>query len=98
MLLTDSVRQAAEVSARDLGVHQLRDVADSMQIWQVGDGEFPPLRVVSSTWTNLRSPTTNLVGRSDDVLKVRTTFEDSRLVTLTAGGGTGKTRVALAGC
>jgi hypothetical protein len=96
VLLTDSVRQAAEVSARDLGVHQLRDVADSMQIWQVGDGEFPPLRVVSSTWTNLPSPTTNLVGRSDDVLKVRTTFEDSRLVTLTAGGGTGKTRVALA--
>lgn len=39
VLLTDPVRQATDVSAGDLGVHQLRYAAEPVQVWQLGDGE-----------------------------------------------------------
>jgi predicted ATPase/class 3 adenylate cyclase len=96
VLLTEPVRQAAEVSARDLGVHHLRDVADPVQIWQLGDGDFPPLRVVNPGLTNLPAAATALVGRSEDLRSIRKAFDTARAVTLTAGGGTGKTRLAVA--
>lgn len=96
VLLTEPVRQAAEVSARDLGVHHLRDVADPLQIWQLGDGDFPPLRVVNPGLTNLPAAATDLVGRSEDLRNIRKAFDTARAVTLTAGGGTGKTRLAMA--
>jgi predicted ATPase/class 3 adenylate cyclase len=96
VLLTDPVRQAAEVTVRDLGVHQLRDVAEPVQIWQLGDGDFPPLRVVNPGLTNLPAAATGLVGRSEDLRSIRKAFDTARVVTLTAGGGTGKTRLALA--
>jgi class 3 adenylate cyclase len=63
VLLTDTVRQAAEVTVKDLGVHQLRDVAEPVQVWQLGDGEFPSLRVVDAGSTNLPVAATGLVGR-----------------------------------
>jgi hypothetical protein len=86
VLLTDPVRQAAEVSVIDLGVHSLRDVAEPVQIWQLGDGEFPPLRVVDPNLTNLPTAATGLVGRSEELLRVRAALVSSRVVTLTAGG------------
>jgi predicted ATPase len=95
-LLTDPVRQAAGVSARDLGIHGLRDVGEPVQIWQLGDGEFPPLRVVNPGLTNLPAAATGLVGRSEDLRSIRKAFDTARVVTLTAGGGTGKTRLAVA--
>lgn len=96
VLLSDPVRQAAGVAVRDLGVHRLRDVAERVQIWQLGDGEFPALRVVDPLVTNLPAAATALVGREYDLGRVRHALVSSRLVTLTAGGGTGKTRLALA--
>ncbi len=96
VLLTDPVRQAAEVAARDLGVHRLRDVTELVQIWQLGDGEFPPLRAVGAGLTNLPAAATGLLGRSQDLRAVLEALESARVVTLTAAGGTGKTRLALA--
>lgn len=95
VLLTESVRQAAEPVVTDLGVHRLRDVAEPLQVWQLGDDEFPPLRVIDPALTNLPVAATPLVGRSEDLLRVREALGSSRVVTLTAGGGTGKTRLAL---
>jgi class 3 adenylate cyclase len=96
VLLTDTVRQAAEVTVKDLGVHQLRDVAEPVQVWQLGDGEFPSLRVVDAGSTNLPVAATGLVGRFEDLREVRGALSSTRVVTLTAGGGTGKTRLAIA--
>ena len=96
VLLTDPVRQAAGVAVRDLGVHQLRDVGERVQIWQLGDGGFPALRVLDPDLTNLPPAVTGLVGRSEDLRRVRESLASSRVVTLTAGGGTGKTRLAMA--
>jgi predicted ATPase/class 3 adenylate cyclase len=95
VLMTDPVRQAAGVSVRDLGFHVLRDVPEPVQIWQLGDGEFPPLRVVDPGLTNLPAAVTGLVGRAEDSRRVREALSSFRVVTLTAAGGTGKTRLAL---
>ncbi len=96
VLLTDPVRQAAEVDARDLGVHVLRDVAEPVHIWQLGELEFPGVRVVDPGLTNLPTAATGLVGRSEDLRRVREALGAFRVVTLTAAGGTGKTRLAIA--
>lgn len=96
VLITEAVRLAAGVAARDLGVHALRDVAEPVRLHQVGDGQYPALRVSDPGATNLPTATTSLVGRDTDVRAVRELLLSSRLVTLTAGGGTGKTRLALA--
>ncbi|WP_461071279.1 BTAD domain-containing putative transcriptional regulator, partial [Streptomyces pseudoechinosporeus] len=45
--------------------------------------------------TNLPTPVTDLIGRSDSVDAVRDLVESGRLVTLTGPGGVGKTRLAV---
>lgn len=85
VLMTDPVRQAARAMARDLGVHQLRDVAEPIRVWQLGDGEFPPLRVVGPPVTYLPAASTPLVGRAKELRQARDALTSSRLVTLTAG-------------
>jgi predicted ATPase len=93
VLLTDLVRATSGVAAIDLGVHHLRDVADPMHL---GEGRFPPLRVVDPAMTNLPVRPTRLIGRDEDVAHVRSLLAQYRLVTVTAVAGSGKTRVAIA--
>lgn len=95
-LVTDVVRQAAQSEAQDLGTYSLRDVPDQVRIFQIGSGEFPRLRVNDSSSTNLPTAQTTLIGRAEQVRSVRTALRSSRLVTLVAGGGTGKTRLSIA--
>jgi predicted ATPase/class 3 adenylate cyclase len=96
VLITDAVRATAGVEASDLGAHQLRDVDEPIRLFQLGDGEFAPLRVVDAALTNLPSRPTRLIGRDDEVSRVRQLLADNRLVTITAVGGSGKTRLAIA--
>ena len=96
ILITESVRMAAGVAADDLGVHSLRDVEAPMRLFQVGDGSFPLLRVVDEHLSNLPTRPTRLVGRDDELIRIRKLIADRRLVTLTALGGSGKTRLAIA--
>ena len=49
----------------------------------------------SATRHNLPATLTSFVGRGDDLNNVQTALEQSRLVTLTGAGGSGKTRLAL---
>jgi predicted ATPase/class 3 adenylate cyclase len=93
-----SATTAALVSGdrlRDLGEHRLSDLPGPERIYQLGDGAFPPLRSISST--NLPPPATPLVGRAGEVAEVAGMLArlDTRLLTLTGPGGTGKTRLAL---
>jgi len=80
---------------RDLGEHRLKDLSAPERIYQLGEGEFPPLK--SLYRTNLPIPATAFLGREAELAEVGALLarEDVRLLTLTGPGGTGKTRLAL---
>jgi predicted ATPase/class 3 adenylate cyclase len=90
---TASLVDAGEL--RDLGEHRLKDLSAPERIFQLGKGDFPPLR--SLYRTNLPVPSTPFVGRERELEAVMTLLShpDVRLLTLTGPGGTGKTRLAL---
>ena len=77
-----------------LGEHRLKDIDEPVAIYQLGDGDFPPLKTISNT--NLPRPTSSFVGRGHELREVLARFgRGARLVTLTGPGGSGKTRLAL---
>ena len=78
---------------RDLGEHRLKDLTDAERLFQLGDGEFPPLRTLDAT--NLPVAASSLLGREREVGELVDLLKDRRLVTITGPGGTGKTRLAL---
>ncbi|HEY3549929.1 MAG TPA: adenylate/guanylate cyclase domain-containing protein [Gaiellaceae bacterium] len=80
---------------RDLGEHRLKDLSAPERIFQLGDGEFPPLKTLYRT--NLPIPATPFLGRDQELGDVRELLArgDARLLTLTGAGGSGKTRLAL---
>ena len=81
-------------SLLELGEHRLKDVPEPVAVFQLGDGQFPPLKTISNT--NLPRPTSSFVGRERELSEVLGRFEEGRrLVTLTGPGGSGKTRLAL---
>jgi predicted ATPase len=80
---------------RDLGEHRLKDLSAPERIYQLGDGEFPPLK--SLYRSNLPIPATPFLGRYDELTQALALLSEEgvRLLTLTGPGGTGKTRLAL---
>jgi predicted ATPase/class 3 adenylate cyclase len=78
---------------RDLGEHRLKDLIEAERLFQLGDGEFPPLRTLDAT--NLPVAASSLLGREREVSELVELLGDRRLVTVTGPGGTGKTRLAL---
>jgi predicted ATPase/class 3 adenylate cyclase len=80
---------------RDLGEHRLKDLSAPERIYQLGDGEFPPLKSLHQT--NLPVPATVFLGREREISEVAGLLgrDGLRLVTLTGPGGSGKTRLAL---
>ena len=79
---------------RDLGEHRLKDLSAPERVFQLGEGDFPPLKTLYQT--NLPVPTTPFLGRDQELAEVRALLSrgDVRLLTLTGPGGTGKTRLA----
>jgi predicted ATPase/class 3 adenylate cyclase len=106
VVLSDATRLLAQsrlpagVSVRDLGVHRLRDLPAPERIYQLaGPGlaeDFPPLKSLGAA-SSLPVPATALVGREEDIGRLRAVLArpGSRLVTLTGAGGIGKTRLAV---
>jgi predicted ATPase len=93
-----SAATAAQVdrdALRDLGLHRFKDLVAPEHVYQLGNGEFPPLR--SLFRTNLPVPATEFLGREAELQAVGRLLRrgDVRLVTLMGPGGTGKTRLAL---
>ncbi len=86
---------------RDLGSHQLKDIAVPEHLFQLTVGglqsEFAQLKTLG-TAASLPRPATPLVGRGWELVELTELFgsPDVRLVTLTGPGGSGKTRLAIA--
>jgi predicted ATPase/class 3 adenylate cyclase len=95
VLVSTSTAQLIESKLLDLGEHRLKDLSAPERIYQLGDGDFPAL--TSLYRTNLPVPATPFLGREREVREVVDLLAegDTRLVTLTGPGGTGKTRLAL---
>jgi predicted ATPase len=80
---------------RDLGEHRLKDLSAPERIFQLGEGDFPPLKTLYQT--NLPVPATPFLGREDELAQTVELLRrpEVRLLTLTGAGGSGKTRLAL---
>ena len=80
---------------RDLGEHRLKDLSAPERIFQLGDGDYPPLKCLHRT--NLPVPATPFLGRERELQEVHglVSRAEVRLLTMTGPGGTGKTRLAL---
>jgi predicted ATPase/class 3 adenylate cyclase len=95
VLVSSSTAQLVDLDLTDLGEHRLKDLSGPERIYQLGEGDFPALKSLHRT--NLPVPATPFLGREDELLQVLALLssEDTRLLTLTGPGGTGKTRLAL---
>jgi predicted ATPase len=92
---TAALLEPGTVELRDLGKHWLKDLGAPVRLFQLGEGDFPPLKTLYRT--NLPVAPTSLVGREREVAELvdLASHSDTRLLTLTGPGGTGKTRLAL---
>ncbi|MEP7022117.1 MAG: adenylate/guanylate cyclase domain-containing protein, partial [Pseudonocardiales bacterium] len=93
VVVSDATRLAAGVDLRPLGAHRLKDFATPEQLWQAGDGRFPPLKSLNQT--NLPVQPSPLVGRKRELEQGGRLLREHRLVTLVGAGGSGKTRLSL---
>jgi predicted ATPase/class 3 adenylate cyclase len=96
-LCRDSLPEAA--SLRDLGAHQLKDLARPEQVYELQypglRNDFPPIRSLSTHPNNLPQQLTSFIGRAKEIAEIEALLVKNRLLTLTGSGGSGKTRLSL---
>jgi predicted ATPase/class 3 adenylate cyclase len=83
-----------------LGEHSLKDFIAPRELFHLvvdgtGASDFPPPRTLERIRTNLPSPTTDLIGREDELAVLLDLLATASLVTVSGPGGSGKTRLAL---
>ncbi|HZP80237.1 MAG TPA: adenylate/guanylate cyclase domain-containing protein [Chthonomonadaceae bacterium] len=83
----------------DKGHHRLKDLQRPEQVYQLLapglPAEFPPLRSLPEQRHNLPVQLTSFIGREQEMVDVRWLLEAARLLTITAIGGAGKSRLAM---
>jgi AAA domain len=95
-----------DVALRDLGAHWLKDLDRPGHLYQLVIGglrsDFPPLFALRAapppaSQISLPVPATPFVGRARELAELPALLRsgDTRLLTLTGAGGSGKTRLAL---
>ncbi len=88
-----------EVTFLDLGQQRLKGLSRPAHIYQAQVSglpqDFPPLHTVSAAGGNLPAPATSFIGRERELADVEKQLKQTRLLTLTGPGGTGKTRLSL---
>ncbi len=102
VVISDALRGLVEhdlpegVAIRSLGLHRLKDLSNPELLFDlVIEGlhsEFPPVRSLEAP-ISLPTPLTSFVGRENEVARAMALLAESRLMTLTGSGGTGKTRL-----
>jgi predicted ATPase/class 3 adenylate cyclase len=93
VLLSGATCRFLDGGATELGEHRLKDFAEPVVIFQLGEERFPPLKTISNT--NLPRPASSFVGREREAAEVAGLVRAHRLVTLSGPGGSGKTRLAI---
>jgi predicted ATPase/class 3 adenylate cyclase len=87
------------VTVKDLGKHGLKDLTRPEWVFQLTpDGlpdNFPPLASLNTIPNNLPEQLTDFVGRQSELTEARNLIGETRLLTILAPGGTGKTRLAI---
>jgi predicted ATPase/class 3 adenylate cyclase len=93
VLVTRAARDRAEAELVDLGEHRLKDIPDPVWLYQLGKGEFPPLKSLNNT--NLPTPASSFLGREPELEEAGHLLAGCRLLTVSGPGGAGKTRFAI---
>lgn len=93
VLLSAETRALVDGGMNDLGEHRLKDFAEPVAIFQLGEKRFPPLNTISNS--NLPRPASSFVGRERETAEVTDLVRGHRLVTLSGPGGSGKTRLSI---
>jgi predicted ATPase/class 3 adenylate cyclase len=87
------------VTIIDLGKHELKDLTRPEWVYQVTpDGlpvNFPPLASLNFVPNNLPEQLTEFVGRQQELSDACRLIGETRLLTILAPGGTGKTRLGI---
>ncbi len=89
----------AGVTIRDLGEHSLRDLTRPEHVFQIDieglPDAFKPLASLNAVPNNLPVQLTDFVGRERELEEAKRIIVSSRLLTILAPGGAGKTRLAI---
>src|SRR5215216_993665 len=105
VLLSKTTRDLVEnempddVTLRDLGEHRLKDLRQPKHLFQLIipglPADFPPIKSLDALFNNLPIQLTSFIGRQEELRELQEILKESRLVTLTGPGGSGKTRLAI---
>ena len=96
-LMSEATAALLDQPHRDLGRWSLDGVVTELRVIQLGPGEYPPLHTENRHRGNLPRRLARLVGRDDELARIRAALASHRLVSLVGPGGIGKTSLALVG-
>jgi predicted ATPase/class 3 adenylate cyclase len=88
-----------DVTLHDMGEHHLKDLLHPIHLYQVTahdlPADFPPLKTLEAFPHNLPAQLTSFIGRESQIAEAKQLLANTRLLSLTGPGGTGKTRLSL---
>ncbi|MGA7270406.1 MAG: adenylate/guanylate cyclase domain-containing protein, partial [Acidimicrobiia bacterium] len=87
------------VTVRELGEHRLKDLTRPERVYQIDveslEQQFPALTSLSGVPNNLPVQLTDFVGRQTELAEAERLLATTRLLTILAPGGAGKSRLAI---